>query len=252
MNTSGADGTAGTGEQGELERLYAVQERDLSIAAFQHRRAVLPERAELDRTLRAGKAAHDALVALRARHDELARQIKALDDDTQSIAARAKAVDEKLYSGTVTSPRELQDLQADLDQLRRHQDVLEVRELEQMELAEQMDADLRAAETDVGARKAEVERLQRAIDEQERAIDSQISTDQLERARLAGAVDAALLADYERRRARNNGVGAALLLGDTCQGCRLSIPATEVDEIRRTPGAQRWYCDNCGAILVPR
>jgi uncharacterized protein len=43
----------------------------------------------------------------------------------------------------------------------------------------------------------------------------------------------------------------ALLIGDTCQGCRLSIPATEVDRIRHDPEAGIASCDNCGAILVP-
>ena len=66
----------------------------------------------------------------------------------------------------------------------------------------------------------------------------------------ASGVPAALLATYEQIRARAHGVGVARLVGGTCQGCRLSIPATEVDRIQRgVPGESR--CDNCGAILVP-
>ncbi len=236
----------------ELDDLYAVQERDTTIAQLHHRLDALPERADLDRTLRAGKIAHDALVVLRGRHGELSKRIKLLDDETQSIAAKAKVVDEKLYSGKITSPRELQDLQADLDQLRRHQSEVEVRELEEMEVAEQLDAELRAAEQEVGARKADVERLQASIARQEGEIAAQLDAESKLRATLTAAVPAVLLTDYERRRDRNNGVGAALLVGATCQGCRLSIPATEVDDIRRDPAGRRWYCDNCGAILIPR
>jgi hypothetical protein len=46
-------------------------------------------------------------------------------------------------------------------------------------------------------------------------------------------------------------VGAARLVGTTCQGCHLTIPATEVDRIRKAPKGTVEYCDNCGAILVP-
>ena len=42
----------------------------------------------------------------------------------------------------------------------------------------------------------------------------------------------------------------ARLIGDTCQACRLSIPATEVDAIRHDTTGTAWYCDNCAAILV--
>jgi len=43
----------------------------------------------------------------------------------------------------------------------------------------------------------------------------------------------------------------ARLVGFTCQGCHLSIPATEVDRIRKEGDGALAYCDNCGAILVP-
>ncbi len=235
-----------------LEALYAVQARDTAIDVLRHRRVALPERSELDGVLRTGQGAHETMVALRARRDDLGRAVGALDLEARGIADKAKGVEAKLYSGTVTSPRELQDLQADLDQLRRHQGELEERELEQMEAAEQLDREVAAAEAVVGSLKADVARLQQAISSQETSIDAELAAEEAERGRLAAGVGAPLLADYERRRAQNNGHGAALLVGDTCQGCRLSIPSTEVDEIHHDTSGRTWYCDNCGAILVPR
>lgn len=236
----------------DLDALHEVQARDTALAVLQHRRDSLPERDELDRTLRAGKRAHEELLALRAQRDELARTVKALDDETATVAAKAKAVDEKLYSGTVTSPRELQDLQADLDQIRRHLGVLEEREIEQMVAAEAVEQAVFAAEQGLAALGADVERLRASISAAERDIDAEIAATTAERARLADGVSDALLADYERRRAANNGSGAALLVGGTCQGCRLSIPATEVDEVVHDTTGRIFSCDNCGAILIPR
>jgi predicted nucleic acid-binding Zn-ribbon protein len=44
----------------------------------------------------------------------------------------------------------------------------------------------------------------------------------------------------------------ARLVGNSCQGCRLTIPSTEVARIRKAgPDADVSHCDNCGAILVP-
>ena len=46
-------------------------------------------------------------------------------------------------------------------------------------------------------------------------------------------------------------VGVARLVGNTCQGCHLTIPATEVERIKKSAGNPIAFCDNCGAILVP-
>jgi predicted nucleic acid-binding Zn-ribbon protein len=40
-------------------------------------------------------------------------------------------------------------------------------------------------------------------------------------------------------------------VGTTCQGCHLSIPAIEAEQIKRSGGQPLAHCDNCGAILVP-
>ena len=64
---------------------------------------------------------------------------------------------------------------------------------------------------------------------------------------IAVVVDAVVVKDAEiALRA-----GVARLVGSTCQGCHLTIPATEVDRIRRQPAGTLAFCDNCGAILVP-
>ncbi len=244
--------TPSAGAGSPLDRLHAVQDVDLELAQLAHRRAALPERAELDQVLRTGKAAHDALTARRAERDALARAVKALDDEATTVAAKAQGVDDKLYSGKVTSPRELQDLQADLDQLRAQQRNIEDRELEQMELAESLDARVADAEGALAAMGRDVERLRSAVAASEHEIDAAIAVAHSELARRRSEVPEPLLTEYDRRRAVNDGVGAALLIGDTCQGCRLSIPATEVDEIRHDTEGRVFSCDNCGAILVPR
>jgi len=61
-----------------------------------------------------------------------------------------------------------------------------------------------------------------------------------------------VVALYERCRANSpSKAGAARLVGHTCQGCHLTIPATEVDALRKAPPGTIAHCDNCGAILVP-
>jgi predicted nucleic acid-binding Zn-ribbon protein len=234
-----------------LDTLLLVQERDTALDRLRHRRAALPARSELAARESDLTTCTAQVADLRRARDEVLGEERRLDDEASSFESRAKDVEQRLYSGAVASPRELQAMQADVDMLKRHRDGIEDRELESMERREQLDQQLAVAEAALAETGAEVERLRGVIAEAERDIDEEIAVDERARADHAATVPERLLADYERRRSANRGAGVARLIGDTCQGCHLSIPSTEVERIRRGPEGTVAYCDNCGCILIP-
>ncbi|MGH9281886.1 MAG: zinc ribbon domain-containing protein, partial [Acidimicrobiales bacterium] len=71
-----------------------------------------------------------------------------------------------------------------------------------------------------------------------------------ERATCAGAVPTDLLATYEKLRARLGGIGAARLVGPSCTGCHLTLPAQELARIKREALDALILCDQCGRILI--
>jgi predicted nucleic acid-binding Zn-ribbon protein len=235
----------------QLEALLLVQERDIALDQLRHRREALPERAELT-TRGAELRAQDATRAdVRERHRVVLAEERRIDDEARAIGERADDANEKLYSGTVQSPRELQAMQADIEMLRRRRSDLEDEELEVMEQREALDTELAALDASIDALWARVTELQSTIASTEAEIDGEIGREEQERAVLAQPIVESLLRDYERRRAQNRGAGAARLVGSTCQACHLTIPSTEAEHIRRAAGAEIAYCDNCAAILVP-
>jgi predicted nucleic acid-binding Zn-ribbon protein len=234
-----------------LEPLLALQERDLALDRLRHRRDSLPERAELAAVDALTTALQTRVGELRTELAEVARDEQRLDDEALSLRTQAESAEQKLYSGEVTSPRELQALQADVDQLRRHQRSVEDRELAAMERRQPIEEALAGVEGELAAASTHASELRAALTEQEAAIDAEAAVERQARAGVAAGVDDGLLGDYERTRAKANGVGAARLVGHTCQGCHLTIPATEVDRIRRGTGDGIAHCDNCGCILVP-
>jgi predicted nucleic acid-binding Zn-ribbon protein len=234
-----------------LEALLTLQEHDGALDRLAHRRETLAERARVAQ-LEAETALLSAKMAgVTAQRDEIERDEKKLDDEARSLHDKAADVEAKMYSGTVSSPRELQAMQADIDQLRRHERSLENRELELMELREPIDQELGQLAEQSSVVERALEEARSALESAESAIDGEAAAEQKLRDAVAGDIEPNLVADYERRRARARGVGVARLVGDTCQGCHLSIPATEVDRIRRAPEGTVSTCDNCGCILVP-
>jgi predicted nucleic acid-binding Zn-ribbon protein len=235
----------------QLEALLLVQEHDTTLDQLRHRRVALPERAELRARIDDLRVRDAEAAQIRAQRDGVLTEERRLDDEARTVGAHADDADKKLYSGTVTSPRELQALQADVEMLRRHRTELEDHELELMEQREALESQLGAVEALGETARLDIERLQTTIAASEHEIDAEIEVEEGARADAASGVPEAMLHDYEQRRARNRGTGAGRLVGVTCQACHLSIPSTEAERIRREAGNIVAYCDNCGAILVP-
>ena len=235
-----------------LEQLLVVQDHDTTLDQLRHRRATLPEREVVARADAALRELEGPITETRGRRNLVARDVKRLEDEAGAAAAKAKEVDTAMYSGTITSAKELQAMQADLEQIQRHQRALEDRELEFMEQQEAVDAELAVLDEQVGAADSAIASARGAIAEQEAAIDAELAAESAERDRASADISASLLALYEKCRTQNRGAGVAKLIGHTCQGCRLTIPASEVDRIRHAgEDAPVSHCDNCGAILVP-
>jgi predicted nucleic acid-binding Zn-ribbon protein len=235
----------------QLESLLLVQERDILLDQLNHRRDALSERAELNARAAELRTQEAARADVRERHRVVLAEERRIDDEAQAIGERAAEVDQRLYSGTVSSPRELQAMQADIDMLRRRRSDLEDEELEVMEQREALDAELAGLDKSIDGLWTAVKDLQSRITASEEEIDGEILREQQERELLAKPIAESLLRDYERRRAQNRGAGAARLVGTTCQACHLTIPSTEAEHIRRAAGTEIAYCDNCSAILVP-
>jgi predicted nucleic acid-binding Zn-ribbon protein len=233
-----------------FDDLLTLQTHDSAVDRLRHRRATLAERAELQ----ARQAAHAELDRRRAevteQRDAELREEKRLDDEVRGLEAKAKAEDTRMYSGTVSSPRELQAMQADIEQLRRQAAEREDEELEVMVRREALDAQVAEVEAAQAALLAEVASLSSALEAQEREIDAELAVEEAARAALAPNIPESTLRLYEQIRANNRGVGAARLVGMNCQACHLGLPATEVDRIRHLPADELAQCEHCGAILI--
>jgi len=235
----------------ELETLLLLQERDTTLDQLRHRRETLPERAELNARAAALARTEAERAEVAQRQRTVQAEEKRIDDEAQAVGERAAEVNKVLYSGTVSSPRELQAMQADVEMLQRRRSDLEDEELEVMERREALDTELATLDGTVASLQAEIAELRTRIVAAEADVDAEIAHEVQARADLAAGVADALLRDYERRRTQNRGAGAARLVGTTCQACHLTIPSTEAEQIRRAAGSTIAYCDNCSAILVP-
>ena len=176
-------------------------------------------------------------------------QLKA-EADVEQVVTRAKRDQERLDSGAVSAAKELESLQHEIGTLAKRQAELEDIELEIMQAYEnamQAVSDLQASEIEATEKLAAVSQTR---DDLFADIDFEINSVTTQRTEIASVLPADLISLYDKIRADQGGVGAALIHRGACQGCHITIDAQEIDQIRNLPADAIARCDQCRRILV--
>jgi predicted nucleic acid-binding Zn-ribbon protein len=230
--------------------LLELQTHDSAIDRLNHQRGSLPEHALVER-LGTNLAAIDQLVA--ERQGELAtvsREQTRLEDEVEMVRSKAQTEEARAISGRVTSPKELTSIQEEVASLHRRQAALEDDLLERMERHETLDAELAELASRRERLTAEQAEVAKARDAALADIDRELEVQRSARKLLEPKVSEELLKLYEQIRARQGGIGAGALVGNTCQGCRTSLSRVDVNALRALPPERIKRCEHCRRILV--
>jgi predicted nucleic acid-binding Zn-ribbon protein len=233
-----------------FDRLLAVQEHDTRVDQLRHRRASLPERAELAELNARRRAIDTGTAEVRDARDDLAARQTTLEGQIEAARQRRAELEKRMFGGHVGGARELAAMDDEVRQLGRHVHELENRELEVMEQLEPLEGELQAADVERDGIDTAAKDLEKRIAAATEEIDIEIDAELQARAPLAAALPEDLLGRYEALRRKLGGTGAARLVGNSCSGCHLTLPAMEVDRIKHASPEAVITCDNCGRILV--
>lgn len=169
--------------------------------------------------------------------------------EVEQVEDRIQKDEKRLASGTA-SPKELEQLQHEVATLTKRKAELEDGELEIMIKHDGVKARVDELLNDqVGLKKLELElniRLENARTE----IDKTLAELTQSRAAVVPKIDEALVALYDKIRLSAHGVGAALLVGNKCDGCHLAINAIEIERIKGVAADEVIRCEECRRILV--
>jgi predicted nucleic acid-binding Zn-ribbon protein len=152
--------------------------------------------------------------------------------------------------GLITSPKDLERMQGELESLQRRITSLEDDELEVMARLEDAQRDLDALSEQVAAADEKLAELSTARDNKTKEIDESLQAVTTERGPAADAIPADLLALYDRLRASKGGVAAGALRARECGGCRLSLDPAELASIRAAAPDEVIRHEECQRILV--
>jgi hypothetical protein len=191
--------------------------------------------------------ARDSLQKTETQLEKARKVYRDRDYEVRDGQARINDLEARLYGGQITAPKELANLQREVESLKALQATREERSLESLSLVEQAQAAQAESLAAVNAIEAEWAAAQTTGNAELAALEQNIAARQARRQAQAAGIDPPSLAAYERLRPIKGGRAVARVTGDRCDGCRLILPSGAAARVRSS--FELVYCVNCGRIL---
>lgn len=226
-------------------KLYQLQAIDLELreqlSRLREKEGLLGETDDL-RSAKGSVAEGERDLATKRSH---ARELEfELDKTTDKL----KTTEGRLYGGGVSNPKELHGMQQDQEYLQRARARYEDELLQAMAAVEAAESELAARSKHLADVLKVWEQAQSALNDQVQALRNKVAELKSQRSSLLAGIDLPSLSLYEDVARKKGGRAVALLAGQMCQGCRVTLPTGKVQEVRRS--TTLVLCTNCGRILV--
>jgi uncharacterized protein len=226
----------------EIENLLRLQEADKEIRRLQDEVAELPKRvAVIERKLAGTQAQLEkAQAALKA--DEAARR----KYDTTIADLRGKISKYRDQSLDVKTNEQYKALLHEIQFAEREIAATEDKILELMVNADVRDKEVKAAQAELKAETADIEKEKIEARQVTAQDETQLAEWRAKREQMRAGVNEDLLRHYERV-AKFRGSGIAEVLDHKCMGCQVMLRPQTYNDVRT--GQQTVVCDSCQRIL---
>jgi uncharacterized protein len=230
----------------DQKRLLELVQLDLDLVKNASDRAKLLAASDIQVASEKALALSDQLIDARNKVGDLELELKRSENDLELVENRIAKDNQRL--STTSSSKDAQGIEHELTTLAKRKSELEDAELGIMEELDKVRAELGAAEAAKSGAEAELGALREALASNTSALDSTRAELTAKRVALVGQIDPELAVAYQKKADRAVAVGR--LSGRECGACRISITATNLEEIVALPADEIAECPNCQAYLV--
>ncbi len=226
------------------DALLRVQEIDLDL---DRRRARLTEVEAALEDSEALQEAHRHAESRAADVESARKKQKDLEFDLGRVETERKQTETRLYGGGIRNPRELSDMQAKVQSLKRRQSQLEDTLLEAMIALEEAQALAEKARSRVEAEQEAWNRAQGSLLEEQALLEEAIAALAAERDEVQAHIPQGTRESYHYLRRKMGGVAVARLHMNNCTVCGVRVTSGRKQAVRV---GKETFCDSCGRLLV--
>jgi len=225
-----------------VKELYQLQEVELEIESDEQALAqIASQLGESQAVVRT----RTKLELKQQQLEELGRQQHSAEWEIEDLVNKLATAEEKLYSGRIKDPKELTNLQHEVDGLRVRRNQLEDKALEIMDQVELSTASVTTLSNELKTLEAEWHSQQQQLSTNMEQLKTTLSDLKHKRQLLSVKVDPQAIEFYQELK-KQKGRAVAKVEQGICRGCRILLPTTELQRARSDSLVQ---CSSCGRIL---
>lgn len=227
----------------EIDHLYRLQQIDNDIRLGKERLATImrlqSESSELVSARERVTIAEQTLQRCRTKHNDLNLELKTLDD-------KSKRSENRLYSGLVKNPKELADIQHEIESLSRRRSVLEDELLEAMIDLEDAETEHETAATELVTIEERWKTEQNSLTNEKDQLLTKLGESINFRKQQLSSISKEAMVAYERTQKIAGSIAVVLLKNGRCMGCQVTVPANLAKGVDQ---GELINCDSCGRLL---
>lgn len=227
-----------------LRQLYALQQIDTHLAQVEKARA------ELD----SGAALRAECDALRATLSEESSRLHALETEMRDKELQLKSVEDKrqrhrdrLYSGTITNPKEIESLNQEVAALGRQKGSLEEAILLLMEDVETQQGKVNELRQALSEKENQLSAVEKNYQETMARLNARGEELQEQREQMTSQIEESALRRYEFIRARAHNLAIVKVQDEICPACSVAFASVIFRRLKETE--DELTCENCGRLL---
>jgi uncharacterized protein len=230
----------------DQKSLLELAQLDIDLVRNAADRAKLLASKEIEAASFLALSLSDQLIDARNKVGDLELELKRSENDLELVEARIAKDNDRLVN--TSSPKDAQGIEHELTSLAKRKSELEDLELSVLEELEKVRLELDAVSNSKQVAESDLSKLREELSSSVIALDSERERLSASRQKLVATLDPELAFRYQKKADRGSSVGR--LIGRECGACRLSITATNLDEILALPADEIAECPNCQAFLV--
>jgi uncharacterized protein len=201
------------------------------------------------------------LVNLDSKSDELATKLEniqiALEEQRKSaehivaeIGTRKIKLEQSnsaLYGGKVQNPKELQDLQMEIELLKKSISGFEDELLLEMDVTEKTQLLESNAKSELDLSKSEFQRFVGILEKEKEGLSKNLERLIIERQVSSSQIKGEFLSIYESIRQKKKGIAVSIIKDQACSACGHELTPAEIQKTRTSN--ELCYCSSCNRIL---
>jgi predicted nucleic acid-binding Zn-ribbon protein len=225
-------------------KLYRLQQIDTNIDQACARLSEI-ETALSDDAILKNKEAQ--LQKVSEKLQKIQKNLREIEYEAESVRSKINQSESSLYGGKIHNPKELQDLQNEVNALKRFLHSLEDRQLEAMMTLEEVEKEHQATLNDLEKAKRQWEEQQATLNEERKKILIILERQEQEKSIVSKSIPPNDLELYNRIRSQRNGVAVVKVNDNFCSACGSTLNSSTLQAARFSNQLTR--CPSCGRIL---